>query len=72
MQDTSPATWITAAIAGLKWPAIVAAAYWSGRRHEKLSTRVDKAEKRLANIDERHLPAVHRMLAEIKGLLLRR
>jgi hypothetical protein len=72
MQIETPAVWTRAAIEALKWPAVVLGAYWAGRRHEKLEGRLTKAEKNVSDLAERHMPAVHRALAEIRGLLLRR
>jgi hypothetical protein len=72
MQQETPVLWIQTLLSGLKWPAVVIGAYWAGRRHEKLEGRLTKAEKNVSDLAERHMPAVHRALAEIRGLLLRR
>lgn len=71
-QHASPLTWIQSWAVALQWPFIVFAAFWLGRYVQKLETRVAKAESNLTAIIERHLPAIHRALAEIRGLLLGR
>ena len=52
------------------WPVIVLGAFWIGRYVQRLEMRVDKAEKSITAIVERHLPAIHRALAEIRGFLM--
>ena len=68
-QSPSPLSWITDALKALQWPAIAIAAFWLGRYVQKLETRVINAEGHLKALIERHLPHVHRALAELKGKL---
>lgn len=69
-EDHSPLTWIQATATALQWPVIVIGAFWLGRYVQKLEMRVAKAESYIQLLVERHMPAVHRMLAEIRGLLI--
>jgi SMC interacting uncharacterized protein involved in chromosome segregation len=68
-QHTSPLSWIEAVATGLQWPVILVAAFWLGRYVQKLEMRVVKAESRIESLVERHMPAIHRALAEIRGML---
>lgn len=70
MQEHAPLTWLQAMINGLQWPVIVAAAFWLGRYVRDLEQRLVKAESNLTALIERHMPAIHRALAEIRGLLV--
>ena len=70
-QHASPLGWIQTAASALQWPVIVIAAFWLGRYVQKLEMRVAKAEQNLSMLMERHVPAIHRMLAEIRGLVSR-
>jgi hypothetical protein len=65
-------SWLQAVGNALQWPGIVLAAFWVGRYVRELEMRVSKAEENIHALIERHLPAVHRALAEIRGLLIRR
>lgn len=69
-EEHSPITWIQATATALQWPVIVIGAFWLGRYVQKLEMRVSKAESYIQLLVERHMPAVHRMLAEIRGLLI--
>ena len=69
-EEHSPLTWIQATATALQWPVIVIGAFWLGRYVQKLEMRVSKAESYIKLLVERHMPAVHRMLAEIRGLLI--
>jgi hypothetical protein len=69
-QHTSPLGWVQAAVLALQWPVIVVAAFWLGRYVHGLEVRVLRAETRLEQLLERHMPAIHKMLAEIRGLLV--
>ena len=69
-QDHTPITWLKEIAAALQWPAVVTAAFCLGRYVNDLEHRISKAESRLEVLVERHLPAVHRALAEIRGLLM--
>jgi hypothetical protein len=66
---TTPASWLQSALNGLQWPAICIFIFWLGSYVERLKTRVTSAEVNLKALIERHLPHVHRALAEIKGKL---
>jgi hypothetical protein len=74
LQDQHPAPlgWLQSILSALQWPGIVAIAFWLGRYVRELELRVTKAEENVQALIERHLPAVHRALAEIRGLLSRR
>lgn len=69
-QHSSPLDWLQSIAAALQWPGIVAASFWLGRYVRSLEVRVASAESRLEQLIERHMPAVHRALAEIRGLLV--
>jgi hypothetical protein len=66
---TTPLSWLQAAAVALQWPAVAGLAYWAGRVHQRLEHRVNVAEKHLTSLVERHMPAIHRALAEIRGML---
>ena len=69
-QDTgTPITWLQHITAALQWPVIVIAAFWLGRYVKGLESRVLSAESNVKALIERHLPHVHRALADIKGKL---
>jgi hypothetical protein len=65
-----PLGWLQAFAINLAWPVVVLAAFWVGRYVQRLEMRVDKAEESLKSIVERHMPAIHRALSEIRGLLI--
>ena len=69
-QNTSPFGWLQSWAFNMGWPIIVIAAFWVGRYVQRLEMRVTKAENHIQALIERHLPAVHRALAEIRGLLI--
>ncbi len=69
-QHASPLTWLQSAALAMQWPVIVIASFWLGRYVQKLEMRVAKAESSITAIVERHLPQIHRALAEIRGLLM--
>lgn len=69
-QHTTPLAWLQSWAIALQWPVIVLAAFWLGRYVQKLEMRVAKAESRIEVLVERHMPAIHRALAEIRGLLM--
>jgi hypothetical protein len=70
MQNSpSPLTWLHNITAALQWPLIVISAFALGRYVQKLETRVMTAEGHVKALIERHLPHVHRALADIKGKL---
>ena len=71
-QNMAPVTWAHVAVNAVAWPAVVASAFWLGRYVKDLEHRLVKAETNLTQLVERHMPAVHRALAEIRGLLLSR
>lgn len=72
LQDshTSPLAWLQTFAINLAWPVVTFAAFWLGRYVQKLEMRVTKAESRIESLVERHMPAIHRALAEIRGLLV--
>jgi hypothetical protein len=76
MDLQTPITWLKSWLESIAWPALVAAAFWIGRLYSKLEARLKKAERRLEKVDttteqlaERHMPAIHRALFEIRGML---
>ena len=69
-QHTTPLSWVQSWATVLQWPVIVFAAFWLGRYVQKLEMRVAKAESYIQILVERHMPAIHRALAEIRGLLM--
>lgn len=69
---TTPLSWVRETLQALQWPVVVGLAFGAGRYAKGLESRVDLAEKRVEVLVERHMPAVHRALAEIRGLLLSR
>ena len=71
-EHTSPISWIASVATALQWPVIAAAAFWLGRYVRELEMRVVKAESNITALLERHMPAIHRALAEIRGLLMGR
>ena len=70
-QSPMPMSWLRDIATTLQWPALVAAAFWGGRHLQDLETRLEKSEAKLAMIVERHMPAIHKALARIEGLLIR-
>lgn len=74
MQDSthSPFAWLRELISALQWPVIVGASFWLGRYVQELEHRVSKAESRIEALVERHMPSIHRALAEIRGMLSNR
>jgi len=70
MQEHTPTAWLQYALSALQWPFVVVAAFALGRYVAMLETRVSKAESRLEALIERHMPAIHKALAEIRGLLM--
>jgi hypothetical protein len=71
-QHASPLGWVQIWAANLGWPLVVLAAFWLGRYVQKLEMRVTKAESNIALLIERHMPAIHRALAELRGILTAR
>ena len=69
-QHTSPLGWLQTFAINLAWPVVVLAAFWLGRYVQKLEQRVAKAETNITMLIERHMPAIHKALAEIRGLLI--
>lgn len=70
-EHPAPLQWLQSVGIALQWPVITAAAFWLGRYVQKIETRVERAESRISALTERHMPAIHRALAEIRGLLRR-
>lgn len=72
MQDThiTPLDWLRDVATNLAWPIIVGSAYWLGRYVQKAEMRAVKAEQYLNVLVERHMPAIHRALAELRGMLV--
>jgi hypothetical protein len=66
---TSPLAWLLAALDSLKWPALVYSAFWLGRRVERLEHRILSAEANIKTLIDRHLPHVHKALADLRGKL---
>lgn len=71
-QHASPLAWLQSWAAALGWPIVVGSAFWLGRYVKSMEMRVEKAETRIESLVERHMPAIHRALAEIRGLLVGR
>ena len=69
-QHASPFGWLQSWAITLQWPVIVLAAFWLGRYVQRLEMRVSKAETNIQMLIERHMPAIHKALAEIRGLLI--
>jgi hypothetical protein len=69
-QHASPFGWLQSWAIALQWPVIVLAAFWLGRYVQRLEMRVSKAETNIQMLIERHMPAIHKALAEIRGLLI--
>lgn len=67
---STPLTWLQTIITALQWPFVVIAAFGLGRYITLLENRVSKAESRIEALVERHMPAIHKALAEIRGLLM--
>lgn len=68
--NSTPLTWLQRIVSALQWPVIVIAAFWLGRYVQRLEVRVTKAEAYIQSLMERHMPAIHNALAEIRGLLI--
>ena len=66
---SAPALWIQTVIKDMQWPVVVAASFWIGRYVHDLETRLEKAETNVTALIERHMPAIHKALAEIRGML---
>ena len=72
LEETRPPwSWMLYALQAVQWPVAVLAAFWMGRYVQKLEMRVSKAETNITALVERHMPAIHRALAEIRGMLSR-
>ena len=69
-QHASPLNWLQTWAVNMGWPIVVVAAFWVGRYVQKLEMRAAKLESHLDSLTGRHMPAVHRALAEIRGLLV--
>ena len=69
-QQGQPLGWFQHVLVVLQWPTVCVLAFWLGRKFEKAILRAERAEQRITSIIERHLPAIHRALAEIRGLLI--
>ena len=69
-QHPSPLAWLQSWVMAMGWPVIVLAAFWVGRYVQQLENRVTAAESLLKALIDRHMPAIHRALAEIRGLLM--
>ena len=67
----SPFAWLQSWAWNMGWPVVVMAAFWLGRYVQRLETRVHKTEQNIKTLLERHMPAIHNTLAEIRGLLTR-
>lgn len=70
-EHSAPSTWLgwlQSVSSAMQWPLLVAA-FVLGRYVKTLEVRVSNAERNLKDLIERHLPHVHRALAEIKGKL---
>lgn len=72
MDEHSPIPWLQSVATALQWPVVTAAAFWLGRYVKDLEQRLAKSEATLTALVERHMPAIHRALAEILGRLSRR
>jgi hypothetical protein len=68
-QPLNPLPWLVQFAASMQWPIVVAAAFWVGRWFQKIEARMSKAEKSITSLTERHMPAIHRALSEIRGML---
>lgn len=68
--EPSPLQWIISIAIALQWPVIVGAAFWLGRYVQRLEMRLIKAESRVEALVDRHMPAIHKALAEIRGMLM--
>lgn len=68
--EHGPLSWLQGWASALGWPVVAFGAFWAGRYVQRLEMRVTKAEDHIKQIVERHLPAIHRALAEIRGLLI--
>lgn len=66
---TSPLEWVQSTATALQWPIVVTAAFWLGRYVHSLEVRVSRAEAWMEQLIHRHIPAIHRALAEIRGML---
>lgn len=69
-QHVSPMALLQSWAVAMQWPVIVLAAFWLGRYVQKLEIRVAKAESSIKALVDRHMPAIHQALAEIRGLLM--
>lgn len=69
MQQTTPISWLQSWVMALQWPVIVFGAFWLGRLVQRLEQRLAKAENNISTLVDRHMPAIHRALAEIHGLI---
>jgi hypothetical protein len=70
--EPAPLSWLRQIIGEIQWPVIVAASFWVGRYVRELEMRVSKTEDNVQALVERHMPTIHRALAEIRGLLTSR
>ena len=63
-------TWLQ--YVGTAWevPGLVFAAFWIGRMYTKLEARVAKAESQVDSLVTRHMPSIHKALAEIRSVLV--
>lgn len=70
-QTQPPLSWLKDIAGSIQWPLVVGASFWVGRIVKDLEVRLSKAESSLESLTHRHMPAIHRALAEIRGLLAR-
>jgi hypothetical protein len=69
METTPPFSWLRQIAQAVQWPVIVGAAFWLGHYVRELQERAAKAESNISALVERHMPAIHTALSEIRGLL---
>lgn len=68
MQTPNPTPWFVSTLQALQWPVIVVAAFFVGRAVAKIESRINKAEKSLSDLIERHMPHIHNALSELRGI----
>lgn len=76
IEDRSPLSWFQEWAMHMGWPAITLAAFMLGMYVKGIQHRLEVAEGKLTKLSEtvqeiveRHLSAIHRTLAEIKGMI---
>ena len=65
----APLNYVKDAATALQWPIVVIAAYYLGCVTTNLKSRLTKAETNLAELLNKHMPALHKVASDIQAKL---